>query len=86
MSNTEFQKRKAIQDDALRRKNRRRGDLESMLKGREIVRAKVTGQEISLFLDSHTVMRFSLRASDTGMLDASWRSLDTLKTDEDIKL
>ncbi len=85
MSKTEFEKRQAIQKDALRRKNRRRGDLEAMLTGQEIVKAKVTGQEISLFLDSHTVMRFGLRASDTGVLDASWRSLDTIKTDEDSK-
>jgi len=66
-----------------RPKPRRRVDIEQLFAGREIVQAKVTDAEVSLFLDSHTVVKVSLRSTDEGPLGFSWNSLDTMKTEKD---
>lgn len=67
-------------------RNRRFPDIEKKLEDTTILRARVKSDEVALFLDTGVVLKFTLRSTDEGPLNFFWSSLDTIKTDDDIKL
>ena len=66
-----------------RSKSRRQASIEKLLLDKQIVRAKVTEHDVILFLNSGTELKISLRSTDEGPLNYSWKSLDTIKTEDD---
>jgi len=66
-------------------RHRRFPDIEKKLLDHTIIRARVQSDEVSLFLNSGAVIKFSLRSTDEGPLNFSWSSFDTIKTDGDFK-
>lgn len=85
---TEFEKRTQKKKEVVleKPKVRRMVAVERLLVGKEVLRAKVTNDEVKLFLGSHVVLKITKSSSPQhGNLVFSWNALDTMTTEDDFK-